>query len=117
TVENPSETFAETAARLRAIAQLKLAAQHDAVLALFDHLPLDAPQDLERAAGAALVAVAPDQAARELGARYHNKLAAGLDLQTEIALLGELPVASAVPALLEVAKDPLTRGERWALVM
>jgi HEAT repeat protein len=116
-IEQPSTTFAESSARLRAIAQLKRVAQRDAVLALFHHLPLDAPHDLGRAAGLAFIGVAPDQAARELGVRFNNKLAAGLDGQTEIGLLGELPAASAVPALLVLMHDSLTRDERRELVM
>lgn len=116
-VEQSAESLAETAARLRSIAELKLASQRDAVLALFQRLPLDAPPELGHAAGLALIAVAPEQATRELGARYHNKFAAGLDVRTEIGLLGALPVVNAVPALLEVAKDPLSRAEQSELVL
>lgn len=116
-VTNPSETFAEMSARLRAIAQLKLASQKDAVVAMLRRLPIDAPRDTEYAAGLALIAVAPDLAARELGSRYNNTLAAGLAVETEISLFGELPPASGVPALLDVSKDARTHAEREALVL
>src|SRR5262249_26277650 len=96
-VDRASATFAERAARLRAIAQLELAGQRDAVAAFVEQLPLDAPSETQHAAGHALVRLEPSAALKRLDARLKNKSAAGLEVATELDLLGELPAALVVP--------------------
>lgn len=116
-VATTSDTFAETAARLRTAAELKLSTQRDAVLNAFLAMALDASYETEYAAGLALVALAPDVAPRELRRRYDRTREAGLNAQAEIALLGELPARSAVAALADVAKTVLDRADLTTVMM
>lgn len=111
-LDKPRDTFAEQAALLRVIGQAKLATQRQAVLAFLEHLPLDAAPDLQGVAEWALTQLDPDQALKTLTLRLKTKYAAGLEVQTEIHHLGELPPAAAAPALLDVFKLPLNHGEK-----
>jgi HEAT repeat protein len=116
-VATTSDTFAETAARLRTAAELKLSTQRDAVRNAFLTMPLDASYETEYAAGLALIALAPDIAPRELRRRYDRTREAGLNAQAEIALVGELPAQSAVTILADVAKTVRDQADRTAVMM
>ncbi len=105
-------TFAEQAARLRAMGQLRMAGQRDAVLAFLKQLPLDAPPAIQYAAEWALGRLDSTEALKQVMLRLKNKFASGLAVGTEISLLGELP-ANAVPALLDISKLPLDHTERF----
>lgn len=110
----PGATFAEQAARLRAIGRLRIAAQRDAAADFLDHLPIDAPDHVQEAAGWALARLDATLASQRLAHRLKRKFASGMSVETEIRPLGELPAALAVPALLEAFKLPLDGLERIA---
>jgi HEAT repeat protein len=113
--DRESPTFAERAARLRALGRVGVVDQTGAVLAFLDALPLDAPPAAQEEAGRALGRLDPTAAARSLAARLGRKAEAGFGIAIEIALLGELPPAVAAPALLEASQRPLDLEERLAL--
>ncbi len=108
-------TFAERAARLRALGKLGPADQRANVIAAVDALPLDAPGPVQEAAGRALGSLDPSEAARQLAARLAVKYNAGLGIASEVELIGELPASAATPALLDVARRTLDFTERSAL--
>jgi hypothetical protein len=110
-------TFAEGAARFRALGKLAPADQRPLVSAALGALPFDAPGPAQEAAGRALGALDPAEAARQLIARLAAKYDAGLDAASEIGLLGELPGSVAAPALLDVARRELDAQERFALAV
>jgi HEAT repeat protein len=114
-IDRAAPTIAERAAQLRAIAKLAQPDQKSEVGGALEALPLDAPQPIEMAAGHALGAIDPAEAARRLLARLVAKYDAGLDVAVEIGLIGELPRAVATPALLEAARRSLDFPERIAL--
>jgi HEAT repeat protein len=107
-------TFAEHAARLRAIARSGRVDQGEAVAAFLDQLPLDAPDGVQLAAGRALVALDPRGAAGRLTNRLATKSDAGLEIASEIALIGELTREVAAPALLEAFPRVEGHAERLA---
>jgi HEAT repeat protein len=107
-------TFAEHAARLRAIGRSGLADQREAVAAFLDQLPLDAPAEVQIAAGRALGALDPPEAARRLANRLANKSDAGVGIAPDIALIGELTRDVAAPALLEAFPRVEAHDERLA---
>ena len=113
--DRPSLTYAEQAARFRAIARLGLRDQRDAVVSFFDPLPLDAPGEIQAAAGRSLVRLDPAQAAESFARRLQLKHDAQLDLRDEIDWLAGLPADLAVPVLIKAATWPLDRAERVAL--
>lgn len=113
----PVPTFAERAARLRAVGNLAPADQKPGLIEALEALPLDAPDSLQQAAGRALGAIDPDEAARRLLARLAVKYNAGLDIASDIGLIGELPAAAATPALLDVARRVLDFRERHTLAV
>jgi hypothetical protein len=114
-VDRAAPTFAERAAQLGAIAKLAPPDQQSEVAAALEALPLDAPPPIQAAAGHALAAIEPAEAARRLLARLVAKYDAGLDVAIEIGQIGELPRAVATPALLEAARRSLDFPERIAL--
>jgi HEAT repeat protein len=116
-VDRESTTFAERAARLRALGRVGIADQTGAVAAFLEALPLDAPPAIQEEVGRALGRLDPNTAARHLSARLARKAEAGLGIAIEIALLGELPAAVAAPALLEAARQPLDLEERLAFAL
>lgn len=107
-------TFAEHAARLRALGRSGRDDQLGALETFLDRLPLDAPTTVQAAAIQALGAFNPQQAARRLLARLESKSAAGLEMAEEIRLIGDLPRDVATSALLEAASRIETQGERFA---
>jgi HEAT repeat protein len=109
------DTFSERSALLRALGRLEVAAQRDGVRTFFEQLPLDAPGEARQAAGLALIRLDPDQAPKALAQRLQRGYAAGLGVEENITLLGELPAAAAVPALLDAAKLALRPSEKIAL--
>jgi hypothetical protein len=113
----PVTTLAERAARLRAVGKLAPADQKSEVIAALEALPLDAPDPVQQAAGRALGALDPTEAARRLLARLAVKYDAGLDIASDIGLIGELPGPAATPALLDVARRALDAGERHTLAL
>ena len=110
-------TFAERAARLRALGKLAPADQRPGVIAALEALPLDAPGPVQEAAGRALGALDPSEAARRITVRLAAKYDAGLDVASEIGLLGELPGSAATPALIDVARRTLDAQERYTLAV
>jgi HEAT repeat protein len=114
-LDRPRQTFAERAALFRAVGALKGPAPGPAVADVLEQLPLDAPPEVQHDALLALMHLDAERAVKALRSRLEAKFAAGLDLQTEIALLGELPAAAAVPALLDTAKLALNHAERVTL--
>jgi HEAT repeat protein len=113
--ERAASTFAERAAQLRAFIKLAPADQAPGLAAELEALPLDAPDEVQQAAGRALGVIDPPEAARRLIARLTAKYDAGLGIAGEIALLGELPAPVATPALLDAARRSLDFPERLAL--
>jgi HEAT repeat protein len=111
-VDAPRDTFGERAAAVRAAGELKMADQRDATAELLRQLPLDAPYDIQAAAGRALVGLDPAQAARLLMERLKKKVAVGLGIDQDIGLLAELPRDAAAVALLEVIKLDLRLHEK-----
>jgi HEAT repeat protein len=116
-LDRSAPTFAERAARLRAVGKLAPADQRPGVIAALEALPLDAPGEVQEAAGRALGTLDPAEAARRLVARLAVKYGAGLDIASEIGLIGELPGSVATPALLDVARRALEAQERYALAV
>lgn len=112
--DKPRDTFAERAAVVRAIGQVRLKADRGAVATLLEGLPLDAPNDLQKTAVTTLIILDADQAAKLLMARLRRKLALALTVEEEIGLLAELPKALAAPALLAVAQLDLGPSEQFA---
>ncbi len=104
--------FAEQSSQLRAIGQAEISAELNHVMSLVAQMPLDAPADMEDAAEWALTRLDPSAAVEKVSLRIKNKFAAGLNISPEIRSFGELPVAIAVPALLDVSNLPLERDER-----
>ena len=102
-VDRDAATFAEQAARLRAIGRSGRGDQGEAIAAFLDRLPLDAPAEIQVAAGRAMGQLDPREAASRLGKRLASKWEAGLGIATEIGLIGELRRDVAAPALLEAA--------------
>jgi HEAT repeat protein len=100
--DRPAATFAEHAARLRAIGRSGRVDQREAVARFLDQLPLDAPADVQTAAGLALGALDSREAANRLVKRLANKSDSGLGIASEIAVIGELKADAAAPALIEV---------------
>jgi len=111
-LNRPRQTFAERSVLLQIIGKNKMAGQRDALLAFVEQMPLDAPSDLQFTADRALARLDTKQALKTLVQRMKNKYALGLDVATEIALLGELRAAAAVPALLDAYKLSLNHGEK-----
>ncbi len=113
--DRPASTFAERAAQLRALTKLAPADQAPAIAAELEALPLDAPDEVQQAAGRALGAIDPPGAAGRIMDRLTAKYEDGLGIAIEIGLLGELPAAVATPALLDAARRSLDFNERFAL--
>ena len=110
-------SFAERAAWLRRLGKLAPAELRADVAAALEALPLDAPAEVQEAAARALGSLDPAQAARQLITRLALKYDAGLEIASEIGLIGELPGTVATPALLDVARRTLDFPERLALAV
>jgi HEAT repeat protein len=115
--DRAAATFAEHAARLRAIGRSRRGDQREAVARFLDQLPLDAPAEVQSAAGRALGELDPREAARRLANRLASKSDTGLGITAEIALIGELPRDVAAPALFEAFSRAENQGERLAFAM
>ncbi len=113
--ERAASTFAERSAQLRAFLKLAPADQAPGLAAELEAMPLDAPDEVQQAAGRALGALDPGGAAKRLVARLTAKYDAGLGIVIEIGLLGELPASVATPALLDAARRSLDFPERLAM--
>jgi HEAT repeat protein len=113
-IDRPRDTFAERGAVLSAVGELKAVAQRGAVAALLEALPLDAPSDVQWAAGLALVRLDSAPAQKQLLSRLRKKSALGIDVTSDTILLAELPKESAAAALLDVNKLDLLHGEKLA---
>jgi HEAT repeat protein len=109
-------TFAEQAARLHAIGQLKLSGEQDAVLRILKQAPLDAPLVMQSEAEWALARLDPENAFKQITLKVTNKYDAGYSVTTEINSLGEMAASDAVPGLVEISKRPLDSAERLAFV-
>ena len=113
-LDKPRDTFAERAAVVRAIGRLKLKNQRDAVAALLEGLPLDAPHELQAAAVTTLTQLDAEAAAKLIAQRLKKKMTLGLTVEVEIGQIAELPPAIAAPALLDVLKSNLNHSEKIA---
>jgi HEAT repeat protein len=111
---DPPTTFAEQGARLHTTGDLKVPGQSGAVLTLLKQMPLDAPPEIQYGAEWSAAQLEPLDGVREVALRIRNKYNAGLLVATDISLLGDLPPAEAVPALVAVAKLTLNHDERQA---
>lgn len=109
------EALALQSARLRALAELDTPAYQEAVQIYYDELPLDTPEYLQQAAGAALIRLTGAQAPARIETRISTKYKAGLNLRSDIELLQKLPTVAAVPLLLEVGRLGLDLDEQLAL--
>jgi HEAT repeat protein len=112
--ERPAATFAEHAARLRAIGRSGRLDQRESVAVFLDQLPLDAPAEVQMTAGRALGALDSRQAAERLAKRLAIKSDSGLGIASEITLIGELKPDIAGPALLEAFSRAESHDERLA---
>lgn len=106
--DRKTSTFAERASIVRAIGRSRRTDQGQAVAAMLEGLPLDAPRDVQVAAGASLIALDPNAAASVLSKRLETKAEAGLDITVELSQFSELPADLAAPAL--VAAFPRVQG-------
>jgi HEAT repeat protein len=113
-LDKPRDTFAERTAVVRAIGQLRMRNQTEAVTALLEGLPLDGPNDLQAAAVTTLVHLEANQAAKLITLRLKKKVALGLTIEAEIGQFAELPRIAATLALLDVLKLDLGPGEKVA---
>jgi HEAT repeat protein len=77
-------------------------------------MPLDAPAEVQEAAGHALGRLDSKAAASLISSRLAKKHAAGLAVAAEIELLGRLPTPIAVPELLKAWSQPLDAQESLA---
>jgi HEAT repeat protein len=116
-LSSPKNTFAERAARWRAVGGLKFDTQRNAFFTQFAQLPLDAPSEIQQAVEWGFGQLDPEECARRLALRIENKVAAGLPKYSEIHTLGELPRPIAVPRLIELFKLPLDRSERISFAL
>ena len=107
-------TLAETAARLRTLARLGAVEQRDDIARIFKALALDAPADLQYAAGQTLGRLDPPAAVALISSRLASKHAAGLSVALEIELLGRLPQRIAAPELLKAWNRQLVPQESLA---
>ena len=112
--DRAAATFAEHAARLRAIGRSGRLDQREAVAVFLDQLPLDAPTEVQIAAGRALGALDPSEAAQRLAKRLAIKSESGLGIASEITLIGELKADVAAPTLLEAFSRAEAHDERLA---
>jgi HEAT repeat protein len=115
--DRPATTFAEHAARLRAIGAVGRKDQLEPVSALLERLPLDAPADVQIAAGRALGRLEAREAVPKIAARLASKSDAGLGITGELVLLGELPRESTAPALLDAFPRLRDQDERFAFAV
>jgi HEAT repeat protein len=107
-------TFAEQAARIHAVGELRIASQQRGILELLRQMPLDGAPAVQQAAECTLFRFNPASGSFELLARIHSKFDAGLSIGNEITVLGDAPAAEAAPALLELSKLELEENERIA---
>lgn len=114
--DRPRPTFAEQAAWLRAVARTRPPSAAAAAARQVEELPLDAPEELVRAAFTARIAFDSASAAADLADRADRRLEAGLDMATELDLLGDVPADAGAPALIGLARWPLAPDEQLALV-
>jgi hypothetical protein len=115
--DRPQPTLAETAARLRALGRLGATDQKSEIARMLETIPLDAPAELQEAAGHALGLLEPRAAASLISSRIAKKHAAGLGVAAEISLLGRLPAQIAVPELLNAWGQPLDTQESHAFAL
>ncbi|WP_406698878.1 HEAT repeat domain-containing protein [Singulisphaera sp. Ch08] len=112
--DRPATTFAEHAARLRAVGRSGQADQGQVVATYLEQLPLDAPVEAEFAAGRALGRLDPKAAAQQLARRLANKSDAGMPIGTALALIAELPRDAAAPELVAAFDRVETYDEQLA---
>jgi hypothetical protein len=112
--DRPHPTLAETSARLRALGRLGATDQKSEIARMLETIPLDAPAELQEAAGHALGLLDARAAASLISSRIAKKHAAGLGVAAEISLLGRLPAQLAVPELLNAWGQPLDTQESLA---
>jgi HEAT repeat protein len=110
----PTPTLAETAARLRALGRLGVTDQKGEIARMLETLPLDAPADVQEAAGRAIGRLDSKAAAMLISSRIVKKHSAGLGTAAEIELLGRLPAPVSVPELLNAWGRPLDTQESLA---
>jgi HEAT repeat protein len=112
-LEQP-RTYAERTAAASALADLDDPRAADAVLAALERVPLDEPLPREHALIDAAVRLAGDRAAPLLARRLERKLSGEHYAPIEIAFLGQLKFADALPAIVRAAISVPYRVENEA---
>lgn len=116
-VDRPTRSFAERTSQIRAIGQIGLMDQKDAIARLFDTIPYEAPPEIQAAVGEVLVQLDSAMALDHVTKRLAEKYNAGLSIALEIELVGRLPAAKATPILLEISRRNLEIPERLAFAI
>ena len=106
-------SFAELGARFHAVGQLGFTSERDATMNTLLRMPLDAASDAQSETEWAAVKLDPGKGVPDVTLRLKQKLAAGLPVVTEIRTLGDAPAALAVPALVDIFRQPLEHAERY----
>ncbi len=109
-----SDSLAVDAAQLRAAGNLRIDSIAKVLATRLADAPVDAPNVVVSDIALGSMAYDPPAAAEALRARIARKLAAGLTVDQEIALLAELPKAEAVKLLQELGTQPLVLSEQAA---
>ncbi|WP_435008579.1 HEAT repeat domain-containing protein [Tundrisphaera lichenicola] len=112
--EPTPSTFAEEAARLRALGKLGATDRKDEAARAYESLRLDAPAEIQEAAGRTIARLDPMKAVGLISSRLERKEKAGFETSPEIARLGDLPPEVAAPALLKAGGRPLGSQEQLA---
>jgi HEAT repeat protein len=112
--ESAPATFAEQAARIHAVGELRIESQGPTILALLHQMPFDGAPAVQHAAEWALTRFDAASGATVLLGRIRAKWDAGLGIANEIKVFGEMPPAEGAPALLEISNFTLDDAERNA---
>jgi len=112
--EAASSTFAEQAARIHAVGELRIGSQQRGILELLRQMPLDGAPAVQRAAEWSLFRFNPASGSFELLSRIHKKFDAGLGIANDITALDDTQPAASAPALLEISKLALDETEHNA---
>ncbi len=91
--------------------------QEGALVMLLKQTHLDAPSTIQSPVEWALARLNQREGVKEIIVRSKSKYVAGLPVATETNVLGDLPPAEALPALLEISKLNLDDAERYAFAL
>ncbi len=107
-------SLAVDAAQLRAAGHLRIDPFARELATRLADAPVDTPSVVVSDIALGAIAYDPPAAAKALRARIERKIAAGLTVQPEIVLSGELPKAEAVKLLRDLGAKPLVLSEQAA---